>query len=166
MDVGKYFWQRPCRYEQCDFFKHMLKWSKGHSVMSASFATPWTSPWNSPVQNMGVGNCFLLQGIFPTQGLNPGFPYCRWILYHLSHQGSPYIFFKKPSVSFPSILSLFLDYALPFFCKGFHLNCLTPWYLSSCVPDLRRVQPAQSWSGAWAPSHRLRLDCSSESSRS
>ena len=31
----------------------------------------------------------LLQGIFPTQGLNPGLPHCRWILYQLSHQGSP-----------------------------------------------------------------------------
>ena len=30
----------------------------------------------------------LLQGIFPTQGLNLGLPHCRWILYHLSHQGS------------------------------------------------------------------------------
>ena len=30
----------------------------------------------------------LLQGIFPIQGLNPGLPHCRWILYHLSHQGS------------------------------------------------------------------------------
>ena len=31
----------------------------------------------------------LQQGIFPTQGLNPGLPLCMWILYHLSHQGSP-----------------------------------------------------------------------------
>ena len=31
------------------------------------------------------------QGIFPTQGPNPGLPYCRWILYHLSHQGSSWI---------------------------------------------------------------------------
>ena len=31
----------------------------------------------------------LLQGIFPTQGQNPGLPHCRWILYQLSHQGSP-----------------------------------------------------------------------------
>ena len=31
----------------------------------------------------------LLQGIFPTQGSNPGLPHCRQILYHLSHQGSP-----------------------------------------------------------------------------
>ena len=28
-----------------------------------------------------------LQGIFLTQGLNPGLPHCRWILYLLSHQG-------------------------------------------------------------------------------
>ena len=49
------------------------------------------SPWNSPGQNTGVGNCSLLQGIFPTQGLNPGLPHCRWILYQLSHQGSPRI---------------------------------------------------------------------------
>ena len=31
----------------------------------------------------------LLQGIFPTQGSNPGLLYCRWILYQLSHKGSP-----------------------------------------------------------------------------
>ena len=30
----------------------------------------------------------LLQGFFPTQGSNPGLLHCRWILYHLSHQGS------------------------------------------------------------------------------
>ena len=32
----------------------------------------------------------LLQGIFPTQGLNPGLLLCRQILYHLSHRGSSY----------------------------------------------------------------------------
>ena len=47
------------------------------------------SPWNSPGQNTGVGNHSILQGIFPTQGSNPGFLHCRQILYHLSHQGSP-----------------------------------------------------------------------------
>ena len=35
------------------------------------------------------GSLSLLQGIFPTQGLNPGIPHCRWILYQLSHKGSP-----------------------------------------------------------------------------
>ena len=49
------------------------------------------SPWNSPGQNTGVGSLSLLQGIFPTQGLNPGLPHCWWILYQLSHKGSPRI---------------------------------------------------------------------------
>ena len=49
------------------------------------------SPWNSPVQNSGVGSLALLQGIFPTQGSKPGLPHCRWILYQLSHKGSPRI---------------------------------------------------------------------------
>ena len=46
-------------------------------------------PWDSPDKNTGVGCRALLQGIFPTQGLNPGLPQCRQILYHLSHQGNP-----------------------------------------------------------------------------
>ena len=49
------------------------------------------SPWNSPGQNTGVGSLSLFQGVFPTQGLNPGLPHCRHILYQLSHQGSPWI---------------------------------------------------------------------------
>jgi len=43
---------------------------------------------DSPSKNTGVGCHAHLQGIFPTQGSNPGLPYCRWILYHLSHRGS------------------------------------------------------------------------------
>ena len=46
------------------------------------------SPWNSPGKNTGVGCHSLLQGIFLTQGSNPGLQHCRHILYHLSHQGS------------------------------------------------------------------------------
>ena len=44
---------------------------------------------DSPGKNTGVGCHALLQGIFPTQGLNTGFPHCKWILYHPSHQWSP-----------------------------------------------------------------------------
>ena len=52
------------------------------------FVTPWIySPWNSPGQNTGMGSHCLLQGIFPTQGSNPGLLHCRWILYQLSHRG-------------------------------------------------------------------------------
>ncbi|KAM7232307.1 hypothetical protein CapIbe_017068, partial [Capra ibex] len=43
----------------------------------------------SPGKNTGVGFHALLQGIFPTQGLNPVLSHCKRILYHLSHQGSP-----------------------------------------------------------------------------
>ena len=45
------------------------------------------SPWNSPGQNIGVGSLSLLQGIFPTQGSNPGLPHCKWILDQLSYEG-------------------------------------------------------------------------------
>ena len=45
----------------------------------------------SPGKNIGVGSHSLLQGISPTQGLNPGLLHCWWILYRLSHQGSPRI---------------------------------------------------------------------------
>ena len=48
------------------------------------------SSWNSPGHNTGVGSLFLLQGIFPTHGSNPGLPHCWQILYQLSHQGSQY----------------------------------------------------------------------------
>ena len=47
------------------------------------------SPWNSPGQHPGVGRLSLLQGIFPTQGSNPGLPHFRHILYQLSHKENP-----------------------------------------------------------------------------
>ena len=36
------------------------------------------SPWSSPGQNTGVSSLSLLQGIFPTQGSNPGLLHCRF----------------------------------------------------------------------------------------
>ena len=53
-------------------------------------------PWNSPGKNTGVGSHSLLQGIFLTQGSNQGLLYCRQILYHLGHQGSPFLTFMIP----------------------------------------------------------------------
>ena len=73
------FWRRS-PYHHC----------KSCSVMSDSL---WLhglySPWNSLGQNTGVGSLSLLQGIFPTQRLNPGLLHYRQILYHLRHKGSP-----------------------------------------------------------------------------
>ena len=70
-----------------------LQWkSESRSFVSDSL---WPqglySPWNSPGQNTGGGSLSLLQGLFPTQGSNPGLPHCRRILYRLNHQGSPRI---------------------------------------------------------------------------
>ena len=49
--------------------------SESHSVVSDSLRPhgPY-SPWNSLGQNTGMGSLFLLQGIFPTQGSDPGLP--------------------------------------------------------------------------------------------
>ena len=53
----------------------------------------------------------LLQRIFPTQGLSPGLPLCRWILYQLSHKGNPKILewvaypFSKESLPDPGIMN-------------------------------------------------------------
>ena len=56
------------------------------------FAIPWTvQPMEFFSQNTGMGSLSLLQGIFPTHVLNPGFPHCRRILYQLNHKGSPRI---------------------------------------------------------------------------
>ena len=60
--------------------------SESYSVVSYSLRPH--ELWNSPGKNTGVGSLSLLQGVFPTQGSNPGLPYCRWILYQLNHQGS------------------------------------------------------------------------------
>ena len=66
--------------------------SESHSIISDSLRPHRVcSPWNSPGQNTGVGNLSLLQGIFPTQGSNPGLPHCRQILYQLSHKRTPRI---------------------------------------------------------------------------
>ena len=67
-------------------------WSKSesHSGMSDSLQpSELYSPWDSPGQYIAVGSLSLLQGIFLTQGSNPGLSHCRWILYQLNHKGSP-----------------------------------------------------------------------------
>ena len=63
------------------------------------FVTPRTvactrllCPWDFLSKSIGVGCHFLLQGIFPTQGSNPGLLHCRQTLYRLSHQGSLLIY--------------------------------------------------------------------------
>ena len=50
--------------------------SESCSIVSDSLRPMDYSPWNSPGQNTGVGSHSFLQGIFPTQGLNPGLLHC------------------------------------------------------------------------------------------
>ena len=58
-------------------------------------ANPWTVAHQAPLSigfsklDSGADCHSLIQGIFLTQGSNPGFLHCRRILYHLSHQGTP-----------------------------------------------------------------------------
>ena len=82
--------------------------SEDHAVVSDYLQSHGLySPWNSPDQNTGVGSVFLFQGIFPTQGLNPGIQHCRWILCQLSLvKGSPgYVYL--PLLHFITIYILF-----------------------------------------------------------
>ena len=78
------------QWKEAELIKFSESESESHTVMSDSLRPHWLySPWNFPGQNTGVGSLSLLQETFPTQGLNPGVPHCRRILYQLSHKGRP-----------------------------------------------------------------------------
>ena len=87
----------------------ILSESESCSVVSNSVQSHGLySLWNSPGQNTGVGSCSLLQGIFPTQGSNPGLPHCGKILYQLSHQGGP----RSSEVILTCICTLYIYWLL------------------------------------------------------
>ena len=71
----------------------LLSWWSVKVAQSSPTLLPHglNSPWKSPGQKTGGGSLYLLQGIFPNWGSNPGLSHCRQILYQLSHQGSPKI---------------------------------------------------------------------------
>ena len=76
----------------CIIWWYLTYESESHSVVPNSLPLHGLyRSWNSSGQNTGVDSLSLLQGIFPTQGSNPGLPQCRWILYQLSHKGRPRI---------------------------------------------------------------------------
>ena len=70
---------------------HVKKWKLLSPVQLCDpmDCSPQDYLWDSPGSNTRVGCHFLLQAIFPTQGLNLGLLHCWQILYHLSHQGNP-----------------------------------------------------------------------------
>ena len=102
------------------YFHSEKRKSINHSVVSNSLGSQGLEParlfcpWNSPGNSTGVGNHSLLQGTIPTQELNLGLLHCRQILYHLSHQGSPYfhsnLYFFISSVNFGLFCSSFSSF--------------------------------------------------------
>ena len=93
-----------------------LNWIRNHEKwkwLSHLWPHGLQSPWNSPGQNTGVDSLSLLQGIFSTQGSNPGLLHCRWILYQLSHNN----FF---------LLEVWVTY--------FHLDAFSPEFLPQQRP--------------------------------
>ena len=80
-------WLAECAVSKAVSIQGKWKWSESCSVVSDSLQPHGL--WTSPGQNTGAGSLSLLQGIFPTQGSNPGLPHYGWILYQLSPQGSP-----------------------------------------------------------------------------
>ena len=101
------------------------------------------SPWNSPGQNNGVGSLSLLQGLFPTQGSNPGLPHCRQILYQLSHKGSLRIL---EWVKWSEVKSLS---RVRFFA--------TPWTVAHQAPPFMGFSRQEYWSGVPLPSPKIWL---------
>ena len=88
------------------------------SVVSSS-AILWAVVRQAPLsmdfsgKKTGVGSHFLCQQIFPTHGSNLCllcFLHCRWILYFLSHQGSPVINLNHEHNSFAKFCSLLANY--------------------------------------------------------
>ena len=109
--------------------------SGSHSVVSDSLQPHGLyNPWNSPGQNTGVGSLSLLQGIFPTQGWNPGLPDCRQILYRLSQQW---------------VLELLLLLLNRFSCVRL---CATPEMAAHQDPPSLGFSRQEHWSGLPFPS--------------
>ena len=93
LSLLKLYWNHIFAYL---FIMHLCVCVLSHSVVSDSLrshelqSTRLLCPWGFSRQEYWSGSHALLQGIFPTQGSNPRLPHCRWILYHLSHQGTPF----------------------------------------------------------------------------
>ena len=87
---------------------------------------------------------FLLQGIFPTQGWNPGLLHCRQTLYRLSHRGSPEI---EMALRLPFQFECLFP---PFYCLIALARTSSSKSGRLClVPDLRGIAfslpPVRTW---------------------
>ena len=97
-------------------------------------------PWDSPDKNTGEGCYALLQGIFPTQGLNPGLLHYRQILYQLSHQGSPFFMVVLGNVRYIYYF-LIIRYMLLLLLSRFsHVRLIDGSPLGSSVPGVLQAR--------------------------
>ena len=80
--LNRWFCIYSCVCVSCSVVPDSLR---PHGLQSTRFLCPW----DFPGKDTGAGCHFLLQGIFPTQGSNPGLLHCRHVLYRLSYKGSP-----------------------------------------------------------------------------
>ena len=110
-----------------------------HGLQPARFLCPW----DSPGQNTGVGGRFLLQGIFPTQELNPHLLHWQADSLQLSHQGSLYVLqndyynvYKYPSPHIVTIFFLWVELLRSISLSSFQmynialLTIVTMWYIT------------------------------------
>ena len=79
--VGWHHWHDGHEFEQTP--------GVGDGQGSLACCSPWGCKESNMTERLNWTEPLLLQGIFPTQGLNPGLLHCRWILYQLSYRGSP-----------------------------------------------------------------------------
>ena len=98
-------------YTRWDYIHTCGRWWRWFGGLVAksclTLATPWTVahqvplPWDVSGKNTGVDCPLLLQGIFPTQEVNPGLLHCRQILYRLSYEGSPWALVPPKELTLP-----------------------------------------------------------------
>ena len=129
--------------------------SESSSVVSDSLK-PYglESPWNSPSQNTGVGSCSLFQGIFPTEGSNPGLLHCRLILYQLSYQGSPcpHLHLFKHTCTHTRAHMTCRSYVHVLSCFSHVQVFVILWTMALQAPLSMRIFRQEYWSGLPCPS--------------
>ena len=119
-------------------------------------------PWDSPGKNTGVGCHFLLQRIFPTQGLNLGLPHCRQMLYCFSHQAKLFsnlcysLYIKEQNkYKIKSQLGPLLRLLLLLSRFSRVQLFTTPWTTAHQAPPSMGFSRQEYWSGVPLPSLNL-----------
>ena len=100
-------------------------------------------PWASPGKNTGVVCHSLLQGIFLTQGLNPGLLHCRWD--SLPYREAPML----PSGILKSLGTFFC-------CAVQHVGSWFPNQELSSLPPALEAQSPSHWATMKVPLFELR----------